>query len=262
MLRAFSTAATGMTAQQMIVDTLANNLANINTVGFKRSQVDFQDLMYLKMKEAGREITAGVNAPSGLEIGSGVRPASTLKLFTQGEMQNTGRSLDIAIEGDGFLQVTTSGGEMRYTRDGSLRVDANGNLVTSGGNLLEPSISIPSDARSVSIGSDGTVTVFSGNDNTPSVVGNIEVARFPNPSGLSSEGGNLLAETAASGSPDVVTPGTSGAGSIQQGFLERSNVQMVTELVELIQAQRAYETNARAIRAGDEMLRSTSQMLT
>ncbi|MGC9453823.1 MAG: flagellar basal-body rod protein FlgG [Phycisphaerae bacterium] len=263
MLRAFSTSATGMTAQQMIVDTLANNLANINTVGFKRSQVDFQDLMYLRIKEAGREVSAGVNAPSGLEIGSGVRPASTLKLFTQGEMQNTGRSLDIAIEGDGFLQVTTPGGEIRYTRDGSLRVDANGNLVTSGGNLLEPAISIPTDARSISIGRDGTVTVFSGNnDNTPSVVGNIQVARFANPSGLSSEGGNLLSETAASGSPNVVTPGTSGAGSIQQGFLERSNVQMVTELVELIQAQRAYEINARAIRAGDEMLRSTNQMLT
>lgn len=250
-----------MTAQQMIVDTISNNLANINTVGFKRSQVDFQDLMYLKIKEAGRELAAGINAPSGLEIGSGVRPASTLKLFTQGEMQNTGRSLDIAVEGDGFLQVTTPGGEVRYTRDGSLRVDANGNLVTSGGNLLEPSISIPSDTRSISIGRDGTVSVFAGGDNTPSVVGNIQLARFPNPSGLSSEGANLLAETAASGSPTVVTPGNSGAGTIQQGFLERSNVQMVTELVELIQAQRAYEINARAIRAGDEMLRSTNQML-
>ncbi len=262
MLPAFSTSATGMSAQQMIVDTIANNLANINTVGFKRSQVDFQDLMYMKLQEAGRELEAGVTAPSGLEIGSGVRPASTLKLFTQGEMQNTGRSLDIAIEGDGFLQVTTAGGEMRYTRDGSLRVDANGNLVTSGGNQLDPSISIPTDARSVSIGKDGTVTAFSGSDNTPNVVGNIQIARFANPSGLSSEGGNLLAETAASGAPDVVTPGTSGAGTIQQGFLEKSNVQMVTELVDLIQAQRAYEINARAIRAGDEMLQSTNQMLT
>jgi flagellar basal-body rod protein FlgG len=251
-----------MTAQQMIVDTIANNLANINTVGFKRSQVDFQDLMYIKLKEAGREVAAGVTAPSGLEVGSGVRPASTLKLFLQGEMQNTGRSLDIAVEGDGFLQVTTPGGEIRYTRDGSLRVDANGNLVTSGGNLLEPSISIPTDVRSVSIGRDGTVTVFAGSDSTPSVAGQITLARFANPSGLSSEGANLLAETPASGSPTVAAPGTSGTGTIQQGFLERSNVQMVTELVELIQAQRAYEINARAIRAGDEMLRSTNQMLT
>jgi flagellar basal-body rod protein FlgG len=261
MLRAFSTAATGMTAQQMIVDTIANNLANINTVGFKRSQVDFQDLMYVKLQEPGREVAAGVVAPSGFEIGSGVRPASTLKVFTQGEMQNTGRSLDIAIEGDGFLQVTLPNGETRYTRDGSLRINADGQLATASGYTLEPAISIPADARSISIGQDGTVSVFSASSNTPSVVGTISLVRFANPAGLSSEGGNLLAETPASGAPTAGTAGDGGFGALQQAFLERSNVQMVTELVNLITAQRAYEINSRAIRAGDEMLTTANRLI-
>jgi len=261
MLRAFSTAATGMTAQQMIVDTIANNLANINTVGFKRSQIDFQDLMYVKLREPGQETNAGIIAPTGFEIGSGVKPASTLKVFTQGEMENTGRSLDIAIQGDGFIQVTDPNGEARYTRDGSLRIDASGRLVTSNGYPLEPNISIPTDARAITIGKDGTVSVVAGSSSTPSTVGQITLVRFTNPSGLSSEGGNLYAETPASGSPVSGTPGTNGLGTIQQGFLERSNVQMVNELVNLISAQRAYEINSRAIRAGDEMLSTANQLV-
>jgi len=261
MLRAFSTAATGMTAQQMIVDTIANNLANINTAGFKRSQVDFQDLMYVKLQEPGRETAAGVTAPSGFEIGSGVRPASTLKVFTQGEMQNTERSLDVAIEGDGFFQVSLPGGETRYTRDGSFRVNANGQLVTASGYALEPAITIPSDARSVSVGKDGTVSVFAGASSTPTQAGQIQLVRFPNPSGLTNEGGNMLAESPASGTPTTGTAGQSGFGAIQQGFLERSNVQMVTELVNLITAQRAYEINSRAIRAGDEMLTTANRLI-
>jgi len=261
MLRAFSTAATGMTAQQMIVDTIANNLANINTTGFKRSQVDFQDLMYVKLAEAGREVAAGVEAPSGIEIGSGVRPASTLKVFTQGEMQNTSRSLDVAIEGDGFMKVTMPGGTAAYTRDGSLRVNASGQLVTSSGYALEPAITIPADARSISIGKDGTVSVFSGASETASVVGTIQVVRFQNPAGLASKGDNLLTETPASGSAITGTAGQGGFGAIQQGFLERSNVQMVTELVSLINAQRAYEINSRAIRAGDEMLTTANGLV-
>jgi len=261
MLRAFSTAATGMTAQQMIVDTIANNLANINTVGFKRSQVDFQDLMYVKLAEPGRETAAGVTAPSGFEIGSGVRPASTLKVFTQGEMENTGRNLDIAIEGDGFLKVTLPGGQAGYTRDGSLRINASGQLVTSTGYALEPAITIPTDARSVSIGKDGTVSVFAGASETPTVVGTIQLVRFPNSAGLTSQGDNLLGETAASGTATTGTAGQNGFGSIQQAFLERSNVQMVTELVGLINAQRAYEINSRAIRAGDEMLTTANRMV-
>ncbi len=261
MLRAFSTAATGMTAQQMIVDTIANNLANINTVGFKRSQVDFQDLVYLRLQEPGRELAAGVTAPTGFEIGSGVRPASTLKVFTQGEMENTERGLDIAIQGDGFFRVRLPGGEERYTRDGSLRVDANGSLVTANGHVVDPGITIPEDARSVAIGADGTVTVFQGSDSSATSVGQITLVRFSNPAGLSAEGGNLLAKTPASGEEITGTAGEDGFGSIQTGFLEKSNVQMVTELVSLITAQRAYEINSRAIRAGDEMLTTANRLI-
>jgi len=261
MLRAFSTAATGMTAQQMIVDVIANNLANISTVGFKRSQVDFQDLMYMKLKEPGREIASGVTAPSGFEIGSGVSPASTLKVFTTGELENTSRSLDVAIQGDGFFQVTGPDGETRYTRDGSLRLNASGNVVTSGGYAIQPAITIPADTVAISIADDGTVTLTKG-DGTSSSAGQITLARFSNPSGLSSEGGNLLAESEASGSPTTSAPGTSGAGKLQQNFLEKSNVQMVTELVNLITAQRAYETNSRAIKAGDEMLTTANRLVT
>ena len=261
MLRAFSTAATGMTAQQMIVDVIANNLANINTVGFKRSQVDFQDLMYMKLKEPGREIASGVVAPSGFEIGSGVSPASTLKVFTTGELENTGRNLDVAIQGAGFFQVTSASGETRYTRDGALRINADGALVTSGGYTIDPAINIPSDTVSVNIAKDGTVTAFVGVDKTATNLGQITLARFPNPSGLSSEGGNLLAESDASGSPTTTPPGESGAGTLQQNFLEKSNVQMVTELVNLITAQRAYEINSRAIKAGDEMLTTANRLM-
>jgi len=262
MLRAFSTAATGMTAQQLIVDVIANNLANINTVGFKRSQVDFQDLMYVKLAEAGRETAAGIKAPTGFEIGSGVRPASTTKVFTPGEVENTGRELDLAIQGDGFFQVTVPGGGVRYTRDGALHLNADGGLVTSSGYLLDPAISIPTDARAISIGTDGTVSVFAGDTNTATVAGTINLVRFANPAGLSSEGQNLLSETEASGSPETGTAGQNGFGTIQQSFLERSNVQMVKELVNLITAQRAYEINSRAIRAGDQMLTTANRLIT
>jgi flagellar basal-body rod protein FlgG len=261
MLRAFSTAATGMNAQQMIVDTIANNLANLNTVGFKRSQVDFQDLMYVQMAEAGREVASGVIAPSGLELGCGVRPASTLKVFSQGEAENTERPLDVMIEGDGFFQVTMPNGEIRYTRDGSLRLNANGNLVTSSGHPLLPAITIPADARSISIGQDGTITVFAGSTSTPSNVGQLQLVRFVNTSGLRAEGENLLAETPASGQPKIGIAGQDGLGSLRAGFLERSNVQMVRELVNLITAQRAYEINSRAIRAGDDMLTTANQLV-
>ncbi len=261
MLRAFSTAATGMQGQQTVVDVIANNLANINTTGFKRQQVDFQDLMYLKLAEAGRESAAGIIAPTGFEVGTGVSPGGTLKVFTQGEMSNTQRELDIAIEGDGFLQVTIPGGETRYTRDGSLRVDASGNLVTANGYLLEPAITLPSDARRVAIGTDGTVSVFAGSSNTGTVVGTVTLVRFANSAGLSSEGNNLLAETAASGTATTGTAGQGGFGAIRAGFLEKANVQMVTELVNLITAQRAYEVNSRAIRAGDEMLTTANQLI-
>ena len=258
MLRAFSTAATGMNAQQMMVDVTANNLANINTTGFKRSQIDFQDLLYVKMRESGAEVASGMKSPSGLEIGSGVRAASTVKVFTVGELVNTGKSLDIAITGDGFLQVSMPDGTTKYTRDGALQKGPDGELVTTTGYLIEPAISIPADAIGVAIAPDGGVNVTTASGT--STVGNVQLARFANPSGLSSEGNNLLAETEASGTATTGTPGENGFGAIQGGFLEKSNVQMVTELVNLITAQRAYEINSRAIKAGDDMLRNAIQI--
>ena len=259
MLRAFSTAATGMTGQQMMVDVIANNLANVNTSGFKRSQVNFQDLLYVTMEEPGTEISSGISSPTGVEVGSGVRAASTVKIFTAGELQNTGNPLDIAISGDGFLQVTMPNGDLRYTRDGSLQINANNELVTSTGYTLIPPISIPADSK-VSIEKDGGVNVTDSSGNQ-SVVGTIQLARFPNASGLSSEGDNLYAETGASGTFTTGTPGENGFGTIQSGFLEKSNVQMVTELVNLITAQRAYEINSRAIRAGDDMLQTANNIV-
>lgn len=261
MLRAFSTAATGMDAQQKIVDVISNNLANINTTGFKRSQIDFQDLMYVKLQQAGTTVGAGTNLPTGLELGSGVKAASTLKVFSSGELDNTGRDLDIAILGSGFLQVTHPSGQTMYTRDGSLRMDENGNLTTSTGYRIEPNITIPADWKGITIGSDGTVSVSTGSNSIPQEIGQIQLARFANPSGLTSEGGNLYSETQASGSPTTGTPGEEGLGSIEQQFLEKSNVQMVTELVRLISAQRAYEINSRAIKAGDEMLSTANTMV-
>jgi flagellar basal-body rod protein FlgG len=261
MLRAFSTAATGMNAQQMIVDTIANNLANINTTGFKASQMSFQDLMYHQLQEPGREIASGVVAPTGLEIGSGVRPASTMKVFTQGEATNTGNDLDLMIEGDGFFRVQMPNGDTRYTRDGSFRTNAKGQIVNASGYLLEPAMTVPSNSRSISVGGDGTVSVFSGSSNTSSVLGQLTLTRFPNESGLKSDGENLLVETPASGAPVTGVAGVDGMGGIRSGFLETSNVQMVRELVNLITAQRAYETNSRAISAGDNMLSTANRLI-
>ncbi len=251
MLRAFSTAATGMTAQQMLVDVIANNLANINTTGFKRSQVNFEDLMYTKLNEPSEM------EPSGFEVGNGVSPGSTVKVFTPGEMHNTGRDLDVAIQGDGFFKVTAVNGNIRYTRDGALRMNANGDLVTSAGHLF--GITIGTDVVSISIATNGTISVFDGTNTTSP--GQLRLSRFPNPSGLSSQGGNLFAETGASGSATEGDPGTSGYGGLQQHFLEKANVQMVTELVNLIMAQRAYEINSRAIKAGDEMLTTANRLI-
>ena len=259
MLRAFSTASTGMTAQQMLVDVIANNLANVNTTGFKQSQIEFQDLLYERQKEAGTEVAPGINAPTGLEIGSGVRVASTLKIFSLGEFQNTGRNMDIAIRGDGFLQVVMPNGDIRYTRDGSLQINANGQLVSVTGYVTEPAISIPTDAGTVDIGADGGINVTD-SAGVRSVVGQIQLARFANPAGLTSQGDNLYAPNDASGEAIVGIPGQDGYGAIQSGFLEKSNVNMVNELVNLITAQRAYEINSRAIRAGDEMLKNTNNI--
>jgi len=261
MLRAFSTAATGMSAQQMMVDVTANNLANINTNGFKRSQIDFQDLLYVRMKEFGSEVSPGVLAPTGTEVGSGVRVAGTVKVFTGGELVNTDRDLDVAIAGEGFLQVSMPDGSTRYTRDGSLQKGPEGRLSTNTGYLIEPAITVPTDAVSVDIGKNGSVNAKDETGNV-TVVGTIQLARFSNPSGLASEGDNLLSETLASGTPTPGEPGASGYGTLQSRFLEKSNVQMVTELVNLITAQRAYEVCSRTIKAGDDMLRTAIQSAT
>lgn len=261
MLRAFSTAATGMSAQQKMVDTIANNLANINTNGYKRRQAVFEDLLYVKLKQAGREVSSGITAPAEVEIGSGVKFAATAKVFTMGELENTGRGKDMAIMGDGFFEVTLPGGESRYTRDGTFFQNANGDLVTSAGYAVEPAITIPPDAdgSSFGVGPDGTVTVMVGE--TQTVLGNIQLVKFPNAEGLSAEGGNLYSETESSGAAIPGTAGEGGYGSIEGGMLEKSNVQMVSELVNLITAQRAYEINSRAIKTGDGMLQTANQLV-
>lgn len=259
MLRAFSTAATGMDAQQTMVDVIAHNLANVNTNGFKRSHVNFQDLLYLKMRQADREVSSGVTAPSGLEVGSGVKTASVSRVFSPGEMQSTGNDLDMAIQGEGFFQVTLPNGELRYTRDGAFYKDADGYVVTANGYQLSPGITVPTDAVSVDIGADGTVT-----SQTPAgvqVIGTIELYRFPNPAGLSAEGENLFRETEASGAAVSGQAGQEGYGSILSRYLEKSNVQMVNELVNLITAQRGYEINSRCIRTGDNMLQQLNQLV-
>jgi flagellar basal-body rod protein FlgG len=248
-----------MAAQQTMVDSIANNLANINTNGYKRAQVNFQDLLYLKIREAGREIASGVTAPSGLEIGSGVRMASTNKVFGVGELQNTGRSLDIAIQGDGFLEVTLPNGDTRYTRDGSIQMDADGQLVNASGYAISPSITIPTEATNVDIGADGTISVQTPSGST--VVGILDLYRFPNNAGLSAEGGNLFMETEASGTATAGTAGEEGYGGILSKFLEKSNVEMVNELVNLITAQRGYEINSRIIKVGDRMLRKLNGLI-
>ena len=259
MLRAFSTSATGMIAQQNVVDVIANNLANVNTVGFKRSQVDFQDLMYVKLGEAGATTTGEATAPSGFEIGSGVQPGSTVKVFSAGEMDPTKRSLDVAVRGTGFFQVQLPDGTTRYTRDGSFQLGTTGKLVTSKGYEVLSGVTIPANSTNISISADGTVTTVA--NGVHSSAGIIQLARFANPAGLSSLGDNLLGETVASGTAEVGTAGEDGFGTLQQRVLERSNVQMVNELVNLIKAQRAYEINARAIKAGDEMLTTANRIV-
>jgi len=262
MIRALFTSATGMNVQSTTIDNTANNLANVNTNGFKKGQADFQDLIYVTERVPGSEAAQGLQVPTGLQIGSGARVAGITKVFTAGSLTNTANPLDLAIEGGGFLQVTLPSGELRYTRDGALRLNAVGNLVTSDGFLINPQVTIPQTAVSISVGSDGTISVQNaGATNVSTQLGQLTLVRFQNDAGLSAEGRNLFAETASSGTPNLSTPGLNGAGFIRQGFLERSNVDPVTELVSLILAQRAYEFNTRAVRTSDNMLQATSELI-
>ena len=262
MIKAMYTSSTGMSAQATLIDNTSNNLANVNTNGFKRGQTDFQDLVYQTQRAPGADIAQGQLTPVGLQIGSGTRVSGITKVFLQGDLVNTQNPYDVAIQGDGFLQVIMPNGELRYTRDGSLRVNAQGQLVTTDGFFISPQVSIPQTAVSVSIGADGTVSVVNaGALNASTILGQLNLVRFQNPAGLSAEGRNLFAESASSGAPILSTPGQNGAGLMQQGFLEKSNVNVVNELVSLIIAQRGYEFNTRAVRTADNMLASTTDLI-
>jgi flagellar basal-body rod protein FlgG len=260
MIRALYTSATGMKAQEAMIDNTANNLANVNTNGFKRSQIDFADLLYVTQRQPGAEVASGQVSPTGVQIGSGVRVAGTTKVFTPGTPALTGNQSDLAIEGDGFFEIDLPDGSKRYTRDGALKLDGQGNLVTSEGYLVSPAVTIPQGVSQFSISQEGLVS--GQQDGSPSTTfGQIQLFRFPNSAGLSSEGGNLYAETTASGAAISSQPGQNGTGSILQYHHEQSNVEVVTELISLITAQRAYEINSRAIRAGDEMLSVASEIV-
>ena len=260
MIRALFTAATGMTAQQLNIDTVANNLANVNTAGFKRSRVDFQDLLYQTSRMPGSPTVQGADAPTGTQVGGGVRPASTQRIFTQGDFQRTDNPLDLVIEGDGFFQVLRGDGTTAYTRAGSFRQDANGRVVNPDGFSLQPEITIPNQATDISVGTDGVVSVTLAGNNTPQQVGTIELARFVNPAGLNSIGRNLYLPTAASGTALTGAPGSQGFGTLSQGYVEMSNVKVVEEMVNLITGQRAYEASSKAVQSADEMLQQANNL--
>ncbi len=242
-----------MEAQQLNIDVISNNLANVNTTGFKKSRVDFQDLLYQTLRPAGTTEAQGSQVPTGIQVGLGTRYSATEKVFSQGDFQQTGNELNLVIEGDGFFQVLLPDGSIAYTRDGSFKKDADGRMVTSDGFAIEPQITIPPEAKTVAIGSDGTVTATLPGQ-APQVIGQIQIAKFSNPAGLENLGRNLYAVTKSSGDPITDTPGLNGLGTLQSGMIEMSNVKVVEEMVNMIIAQRAYEINAKAIQTSDEML--------
>ena len=261
MLRALYTAASGMTAQQLNLDNIANNLSNSSTTGYQQRILAFSDLLYQNTVMPGSAATQQTTNASGLQIGLGVRPSTTEINQTQGDLQTTGNPLDLAISGGGFFQVLLPNGQTGYTRAGSFHPDAQGNVVTADGNPLQPAITVPPDATNITIGSDGTVSVTVPGQTQASTVGNIQLALFVNPGGLNSVGNNIYLATTASGEPIVGTPGGSeGIGQIQQGMLEQSNVSVVDEFVQMIVAQRSYESNSRVVKAADEMLQQLNQL--
>jgi flagellar basal-body rod protein FlgG len=261
MIRALYTAATGMQAQQLNIDVIANNLANVNTTGFKKSRADFQDLLYQTLRAPGASTTNNTQTPTGIQVGLGARPAAVQRLATQGDYTQTGNELDLAVEGIGFFQVTLPDGSTAFTRAGAFKHDGTGRVVTSDGLPLEPSLSIPDGAQAVTVGQDGTVSAILPGASTPTQVGQIQTARFINPAGLRALGKNLLQETETSGPPALGTPGEENRGTLIQGFLENSNVSVVEELVALITGQRAYEVTSKAIQTADDMLRTTNAIV-
>ena len=254
-------AKTGLEAQQTRMSTISNNLANASTTGFKRDRAVFADLIYQTISQVGAQSSQDTQLPSGLNIGTGVRTVATEKLFTQGNILQTGNSLDVAISGRGFLQILMPDGTVAYTRDGTIQMDSQGQLVTSMGYQVQPGITIPADALSITIGSDGTVTALPPGTATPTQLGNLQLADFVNPTGLQAIGNNLFTESASSGAPQTGTPGLNGLGSLIQGSLESSNVNTVEELVNMIETQRAYEMNSKAISTTDQMLQYVSNNL-
>lgn len=260
-MKALYIASTGMSAQERNVEVISNNIANMRTTGFKRQRAEFQDLLYQQITRAGAQTSQQGNmVPAGLEIGSGVRTVSTPRVMSQGTVNMTERELDVAIRGEGFFMVQLPDGRTAYTRDGSFERDADGTMVTSNGHVVDPGITIPGDARGVSIAPDGTVEAFIGNDSMPTQLGQLQLARFVNKSGLESMGDNLFLETAASGPAQVSMPNSEGTGDLLQNYLEMANVNSVTEIADLIAAQRAYEMNARVISGADQMMQATSQL--
>ncbi len=261
MIQALYTAASGMLAQQLNVDTIANNLSNVSTTGFKKARVDFQDLLYHTIKPAGSPPTApGVQSPVPIQVGEGVRPVATPRIFFQGEVVTTENPLDLMIEGDGFFQVLQPDGTIGYTRDGSWKLDSTGRVVTSDGLPLEPELAIPPEATRVVVGRGGEVSVSTSGGTSTQLIGQIELVRFLNPAGLEAAGRNIFMSTEATGEPLLGTPGMDGFGTISQGFLEQSNVKVVEELVNMIVAQRAYEINSRAVQVSDDMLQAASNL--
>jgi flagellar basal-body rod protein FlgG len=260
MIRSLWISKTGLEAQQTNLDVISNNLANVATNGFKRSRAVFEDLLYQTVRQPGAQSSQATQIPSGLQLGTGVRPVATARIFTQGNLQNTGNSLDVAINGAGFFAVQLPDGTSAYTRDGSLHLDNQGQIVTSNGFPLSPALTVPQNATAISIAQDGVVSATVPGSAAPTQIGTIQLANFINPAGLQPLGQNLFLETAASGAPSSNTPGSNGAGLLNQGFVETSNVNVVEELVNMIQAQRAFEINSRAIQVSDQMLQKLSQI--
>jgi flagellar basal-body rod protein FlgG len=260
MIRSLWISKTGMEAQQTQLDTISHNLANVSTNGFKRGHVVFEDLIYQNLRQAGANSSEQTTLPTGLQVGLGVRPVATARIFSQGNLQQSSNPLDVAVRGNGFFAVQMPDGTTGYTRDGAFQVDAQGQLVTNNGYTVQPGITIPPGAQSVTIGADGTVSVVMPGQSQPQSVGQLQLVGFVNPAGLEPKGMNLFAETAASGTPNAGTPGQNGLGSLQQGFVETSNVNVVEELVSMIQTQRAYEMNSKAIQTSDQMLQKLAQL--
>ncbi|EGF33756.1 MAG: flagellar basal-body rod protein FlgG [Burkholderiaceae bacterium] len=260
MIRSLWISKTGLEAQQTQMDVISNNLANVSTSGFKRSRAVFEDLLYQTLRQPGAQSSQQTQLPSGLQLGTGVRPVATERIFTQGNLQQTSNDKDVAIQGQGFFQVLLPDGTTAYTRDGSFQIDSQGQMVTSSGFVIQPAITIPAAAQSLTVGRDGTISITLQGTAAATQIGALQLATFINPAGLESKGENLYVETGASGTANTNTPGTNGAGILSQGYVETSNVSVVEELVNMIQTQRAYEINSKAISTSDQMLAKLSQL--